>query len=242
MALPLIQVISLEGSPRRAAMATQLDGTGAEWAFFDALRTPPATRSYDPTKARRAHGRALTAGELGCYASHMALWRMAIDGGRPIIAMEDDIIIDPAFFSRLAHFAVAFARYDYLRLYAKVPAGLRREGPFLDRFHVARFAGRPYGTQAYYLSPKGAEKLLRSIDEVVRPIDDELDRYWAHRLPTRMVFPAPVMETDIGTTVEQARRMRDALTPSEKIAWKTTQMVEKGRRHWADMMARLGWG
>jgi glycosyl transferase, family 25 len=229
---PIVRVISLVGSDRRAAMAAQLDPLGIDWAFFDASTRPPESPVYDPLRARRDHGRELTPGELGCFASHMALWRLhtVAFADRTMLVLEDDLLLDPVFFSNLEAADAAFARFDYLRLYAKVPAGMHREGSFLNR-HVARFSGRAYGTQAYMISPAGSRRFLSSITSVVRPIDDEMDRYWAHGLPTRSVFPAPVIEVQRGSTIEAVRREATALNTKERLAWSATKAMEKLRRH-----------
>lgn len=227
----MLRVISLEGSPRRTQMARQLDPLGIDWAFFDACTHAPPTIPYDPARARRRHGRELTLGELGCFASHVALWQLIAESpdGDVLVVLEDDLLIDPIFFGRLDEAAAAFAPYDYLRLYAKVPLDIWREADFLKR-HIARFKGRAYGTQAYMISPAGARRFLASIRTVERPIDDEMDRYWAHRLPTRAVFPFPVMEIDYGSTIEAKRRSPATLTRDERIAWTASRAVEKVRR------------
>jgi glycosyl transferase, family 25 len=224
-------------------MAEQLDPLGIDWSFFDACTTPPQGLPYDPARARRRHGRELTPGELGCFASHVALWREAAadPAGRMHVILEDDLLIDPVFFGDLGAVATAFAPYDYLRLYAKVPAGIRREGPFLNR-HIARFSGRAYGTQGYLLSAKGAQRFLNSVRRVERPIDDEMDRFWAHGMPTRSIFPAPIIEVQYGSTIEGKRREDATLTASERAAWTVSKASEKVRRLFAANFGQFGSG
>lgn len=227
-----IRVISLLGSERRERMRAQLDPLGIDWAFFDALTVPPGGIPYDPQRTRRRHGRTLTAGELGCFASHVALWRSIADAAddHVLVVLEDDVLLDPIFFARLDAAARAFAPYRYLRLYAKVPAGMRREAAFLAR-HIARFSGRAYGTQGYMLSPAGARRFLSSIRHVERPIDDEMDRYWAHGIAVRSVFPAPLIEVDYGSSIEAKRRTNDMLSVPEQFVWVRARAWEKLRRH-----------
>lgn len=236
---PIVRVISLAGSDRREAMQAQLDPLGIDWAFFEACTSPPEALPYDPSRARKAHGRELTPGELGCFASHVALWRLHLDqfADRTMVVLEDDLLLDPVFFGNLAAADAAFAQYDYLRLYAKVPAGMRLEAGFLNR-HIARFSGRAYGTQAYMISPTGSRRFLASITSVVRPIDDEMDRYWAHRLPTRSVFPAPVIEVQRGSTIEAVRRESARLSARETMSFVAAKAAEKLRRHSADLGSR----
>jgi len=236
----LVRVISLtESGDRRARMAEQLEASGLTWGFFDAWRNPPAGLPYHPGRARIARGRVLTPGELGCFASHWALWRdfLANHDEDLLLALEDDLLLDPVFFRQLEGAALAMAGIDYLRLYAKVPAGIRKEGPFLQR-HVARFAGKAYGTQAYLLTRRGAARFRGSIRRVERPIDDEMDRFWAHGLPIRAVFPFPVMEVQYGSTIEDARRALEPLSPVEHARSFLSRGLEKARRLSAATFAR----
>lgn len=226
-----IRVISLPGSDRRPRMAAQLDALGLPWSFFDARTTAPDALSYDPDRARIVRGRVLTKGELGCFASHWALWgELLADPEQDLLlVLEDDLLIDPVFFSRLDAAVTAMDGLDYLRLYAKVPAGLRKEGPFLDR-HIARFTGKAYGTQGYLLTRAGAERFRASIRRVERPIDDEMDRFWAHGVPIRAIFPFPVMEIAYGSTIEGTRRALEPLRGADRARWLLGRALEKARR------------
>ena len=138
-----VMVISLPNSERRAAIVEQFAKLGFDWQFFDALRTPPSDIPYDPAKARRCHGRELSPGELGCYASHRALWHIVAESAslKAMLILEDDVLLYPHFFSQIELVAAAAARYPYLRLYARYPENIWCEGRFLDR-HIARFGGR----------------------------------------------------------------------------------------------------
>ena len=235
-----IRCISLAGSDRRPRMAAQLDAAGLDWAFFDACTAPPHDLPYLPDRALAVHGRELTPGELGCFASHWALWKLvaAEDGPDLLLVLEDDLLLDPVFFSRLDAVAAAARRFGYLRLYAKVPAGMRLETSFLDR-HVARFSGRAYGTQAYLIDRASAQRWLSSIPAIVRPVDDEMDRYWQHGIPIRSVFPAPVIEVNYGSTIEAKRRASAPLGRAQRMRWQGVKLGEKARRHLADLAARI---
>ena len=130
-----IRVISLLGSVRRARVIEQLDGLGLDWRFFDALVGPPPDIPYDAAKTRRRHGRELSQGELGCFASHRALWHQAAGDSAPdvTLVLEDDVLVDPHFFSNIGTVAAAASAYPYLRLYAKFPESISWESVFLDR-------------------------------------------------------------------------------------------------------------
>ena len=235
-----VRVISLPGSPRRDGMARQLDAIGLDWRFFDALTCPPADIPYDPRQAMRAMGRPMSAGELGCFASHRALWREMAESppARLMLILEDDLLLDPHFFARMDDIATAAIRYPYLRLYALRPGHLHTEDTFLERY-VGRFTGRADGTQAYFLRQDGALRLIESIRSVARPVDKELDRYWAHGLPIRAVFPFPVLELDNGSQIGAGRFHRPPLSLTDSAGLRLTQVSERLRRLSATAVARL---
>jgi glycosyl transferase family 25 len=149
-----------------------------------------------------------------------------------MLVLEDDLLIDPVFFGAMDRVATEAARYGYLRLYAKVPRVMWREAAFLDR-HVARFACETFGTQGYFVTKIVAAQFLRSVCKLVRPIDDEMDRYWAHGVLIRAIFPFPVMEINLGSTIEAARQEWPQLSPSEKRALFWNKNVERIRRNFA---------
>jgi len=116
-------VVSLaDAGDRRAAFSDRARDTALSWRFFDACTQRPDSLAIDEAAIRRNKGRALTRGEIGCYASHFSIWEemVARDIAQAIV-LEDDTIIDWAYIERLADTDLAARGFDYLRLYAKRP-------------------------------------------------------------------------------------------------------------------------
>jgi glycosyl transferase family 25 len=229
---PAFRIISLPGSDeRRRAMARQMEQIGADWQFFDARRDAPEGLSYRPQMARWMRGRELTPGELGCFASHVAIWRGLLEtpGLDGLCVFEDDLLIDPTFFGRMAEF-VRECPLGYVRFYGKLPVPTTRICDTIGRRQIVYFERPVYGTQAYWITRPMAERFLASISEVVRPIDDEMDRCWAHGVPSAGVFPYPVIEVDFGSTIEGARRSLPALSPGDALHRQYHRAIEKVRR------------
>lgn len=235
----VVRVISLAGSPRRHAMAAQLDAIpGLDWAFFDACQACPDWLDRDPATIRRVIRRDMTPGEIGCFASHVSLWRWLGDqpAGTALIVLEDDLVIDPLFFAEIA--ANMAGAPDYLRFYAKAPASAVVTGRLAGR-HLVRYRGIAFGTQAYLLRQAAAARLAASITRIVRPIDDEMDRFWHHRVANMGLFPFPVMELALASSIEGARR---GLPPA---TWRDTgfqrrRIVEGLRRRAANLRLAFG--
>lgn len=201
-----IYVVSLMGSPRRDSFSKAAD-TKLAWRFFDAYDHLHPALSYNPDRAKVIHGRMLKNGELGCFSSHYALWRASAEAERNILVFEDDVRVDWPFFERLAHEAVLLSGLDYLRFFSKKCPPNRAVRSFLDR-ELVEYLGHPFGTQAYYMSSRMAAKLIGEVREIVRPVDDEMDRAWAHAMPNLALLPAPVLELSSGSQIGQRLPVR----------------------------------
>lgn len=236
-----VRVISLRGSHRRAGMAAQLNAIpGLDWQFVDAAEGVPADLLHDEKATVRTIRRNLTRGELGCFASHVGIWRhlAAMPATSALVVLEDDLLLDPGFFLNLDTIAASITDIPYLRLHAKAPAPAQVIGRVAGR-HLVRYRGMAFGTQAYLLRQPGAARLVASITRVVRPIDDELDRYWAHRVASLGVFPFPVLELGGPSTIEGERR---GLAPAtwREPRYQARRAIESLRRRLANLRLALG--
>ncbi len=232
-----VHVISLPGSPRRAAMAAQLDAVpGLSWRFFDGLSALPTWLAYDPAEARRTIRRELTPGELGCFASHAMLWKLLVDSPMDaIVVLEDDLLIDPAFFAALPEVSATLAAHPFVRFHAKAPTAADIIGSVTGR-HVVRYRGMAIGNQGYLMRRAAAERWLERVRTAVRPIDDEMERYWAHGIPNVGIHPFPVIERGGPSTIEDARR---GIAPPRwhEFGWQYRRAVESARRRIANVLS-----
>lgn len=201
-----IYVVSLVNSPRRAIFSENAK-TELRWRFFDAHDKLHPDLSYDAARSQIFHGRTLRPGELGCFSSHYAIWRAAAADGRDVVVFEDDVYVDWPFFERLVREEGLLSSLEYLRFFSKrCPTNIELEG-FMDR-KLVEYLGHPFGTQAYYMSSQMAKKLVGEINEVLHPIDDEMDRAWVHAMPNLGVLPPAVLELSHGSQIGQRLPVR----------------------------------
>ncbi|HWW55684.1 MAG TPA: glycosyltransferase family 25 protein [Sphingopyxis sp.] len=204
-----IMVVSLESAAtRRAAFAARAVGTSLAWRFFDACTAPAPDMVIDEPAIRRNKGRPMSKGEIGCYASHFSIWQdMIARGVAQAIILEDDTVVDWAYLEPLARTDLHAEGIDYLRLYAKRPTWqrvVRRD--FLQHSRaIVELVGLAYGTQGYAITLDGARRLVAHCRIVRRPIDDEMDRSWAHGLPNLALYPAPILEAAIVSDIGNSR-------------------------------------
>jgi glycosyl transferase family 25 len=198
-------VISLpDATERRAAFSARASGVGLDWGFLDARRGLGPDLTYDPDEAIVTKGRPLSPGELGCYTSHYAAWTTFLEtAAAQLVVFEDDTIVDWTFLEKLARIDLEASGIGFLRLFAMDPGPCRRVQANAVDFqrHLIEYVDRVFGGQAYALTRAGAERLVRHCRAVRRPIDDELDRSWAHGLPNLCIFPFPVIAQSGASTI-----------------------------------------
>jgi len=200
-----VVVISLaRATARREGFAAPAADADIDWRFFDACTERPETLALDEAAVLRNKGRALTRGEVGCYASHWSIWRDMVDRGKPqMIVLEDDVVVDWAYLERLAGIDLSAEGIDYLRLYAKRPTFQRvvRKDFLQHSRSVVELIGLAYGTQGYAITLAGAKRLVEHMSVIERPVDDGMDRSWAHGLPNLALFPAPLFEATVPSNI-----------------------------------------
>lgn len=228
-----IWVVSLgTAEARRTAFAERAGNATLPWRFFDACTGPAEGMEIDEVAVRRNKGRALTRGEIGCYASHYSIWRdMIARGVRQAIVLEDDTVVDWIYLERLARADLHAIGIDYLRLYAKRPTWQRVvRGDFLQHSRtVVELIGLAYGTQGYAITLEGAQRLAEHCRTVRRPIDDELDRSWAHGVRNLALVPAPILEATMASDIGAARFAPKADPAYHSLRQKAWRRLERTR-------------
>jgi len=213
------------------------------WSFYPAhTRLHPAL-TYDEQSAIIAKGRPLSAGELGAYSSHYAVWQdLQSDDADQYVVLEDDVIVDWHFLSKLAQVNLAKMGINYLRLYYSYPTrrtALVKQN-FVDGKHsIIELYGTVFGAMAYAITKAGATIFLDHCRIVRRPIDDEMDRAWAHGQRNLSVFPFPVLG-ESGQSIIGVTRFEAFVVP-RKLRFKrlVTRRLERWRRDAWVMMRRF---
>jgi glycosyl transferase family 25 len=124
-------------------------------------------------------GRRLTAGEIGCAVSHLALWQRIAGAGAPAIVLEDDGHVADTLPAVIARLAALRDAWDLVLLGHRstrrgaeagaTPAlGGRPLGP---RHRLVRLVEFATGAYAYAISACGAERLARFAVPIRVPAD-----------------------------------------------------------------------
>ncbi|WP_104747854.1 glycosyltransferase family 25 protein [Helicobacter cetorum] len=154
-------------------------------------------------------GKRMSAGELGCYASHYSLWKKCTELNEPICILEDDIKIKENFKESLEFCKKHMSELGYIRLmhleYEEVPKssthieGVSKISHFKDGI----------GTQGYVISPIMAHKLLKySARKWVMPVDTIMDRYYWHGVKNYVLEPFSIFEDETLSELSNVQRLK----------------------------------
>lgn len=239
---PNIYVINLERSThRRLQMNEQLAKLGLAGTFVPAVDGNHLSSddwSRVDTEARIRLGYSLlTAAEIGCYLSHLYLWKKIADGpeGWALIC-EDDILIDADLSLILNQIGNLQKPWDCIRLaglYRAPSVKLRSIG---DNRSLNILLNTACGAQAYCLSKHGAQKLLAMANPIVRPVDNLLDRYWESGLIILAIQPYPIrQDEDMPSDIGEARRQQACF---EKKNAHAIHLWKRRLAKWRDSFAK----
>ena len=160
---------------------------------------------YSAELNRSQYHRPLSVGEIGCYASHLALWKQFLDSGHGAIAIfEDDIDIDPDLAYVLDAIRRAPIEGDLIKLIGRRREKLLERMPLMPGRDLVRYRRVPSLTGAYVLTRRGAQKLVAHRQPFGRPVDVDIRYWWECGLEVLGVHPYPVRvaATSRWTTIE----------------------------------------
>jgi glycosyl transferase, family 25 len=200
-----IRVISLDDSTwRRAKFSQQASSFDLNWSFFPAHKSIVSPLVYNDRDAIRNCGRALFPPEIGCYVSHFKCWEWLVKSKYDqVIVLEDDVIVDWRTITQLSAFDLLEHGIHLLRFFSTHPIKCKI---VMYRFlsphcHLVRTRGWYLGAQGYMLTKVGACRLIETYPNITVPVDWILTRYWEHRLGNYSLFPFPVIEQNIPSTI-----------------------------------------
>jgi len=244
MNLPVVVVSMTNASTRREAIARQLGGHPAPWAFLDAI-VPGETKGTswlesDGSRSISALGRPMTRGEYGCALSHLRVYEELLHRQeQAVIVLEDDALLSGDLFQVCGE-AMKNSRFDVLILgYSKVGANdlcLRDlTEPMLNISNAfGRVIGRTCrerrsGTVGYLVTNEGAKKLL-SIQGTVVTVADDWPYFRDKGLSIMHARPSVVLEDFISTesSISAERKLVEKAWKHRFIALRTAAKIVRG--------------
>ena len=203
-------VISLRtADARRANASSQMAAGGAAFEFFDAVDGAAGHSGFFEDIDRRRFTlntlrRDPAPGEIGCYASHLSLWKWAIAHQRCIVVLEDDFQLEPGFSRTVKDLEPLVEEFGFIRLQSMhgPRALLKRLRPAATEVRrrnglsVHYLSDPPLYTLGYAVSPAAAHALAKASRTLFAPVDKFLQQTWIHRTPLFALSPPIVSMSD----------------------------------------------
>lgn len=236
-------VISLPGeTARREKIRRDFTQLQIPFVFFDAIdgrqldvHTHPA---YDGPRRRRAAGKDLMGGEIGCLLSHKAVLQKVIASNYPsALIFEDDVVLNPDFKNVVAALAGQGTSFDIVRFLGspKVAKGRHRKiAPLYRDYHLVRLARTHGGAHAYLITKQGAEKLLGHMKKNAFPIDILLCRTWETGLETLSVQPGlATQDLSFKSSIGTEREKKQKAPVLTRALFKAGEAIGKRWSYWS---------
>lgn len=191
-------LINLDRSTaRRATMEARLTTLGLPYTRFVGIDGHAewdrliSDMDVDVPAFRRNVGREVMPGEIGCYASHLGVWRAFIDSPHKVaLILEDDVVFHDDFLPALELVLTEKNRWDIVKLNvirAKQPVLQHQLGPYRLNAYIGAFTGMG----AYLISRPFAQKQIPAMHTVRRPFDHALDHFDARNFRHFGLEPFP---------------------------------------------------
>lgn len=230
-----IYVISLKNAVgRRQNAAAQLAKQSVEFSFFDALNGEEgkALFEYCDNEAFVLNsGRNTTQGEIGCFASHKALWQKCVSDDQSILIMEDDFELSQDFAKAVAMSALLIDELGYLRLQDE-RRGKSKRVMNVGTFQLERFTKTPHCAMCYSITPQLAQRFLELFRVYYAPVDVVMKHVWLFDQPMYALTPYTVtgsalsFDSNIGDRNKCKKNLPTRLRRlSLKIGWQLSRLL-----------------
>ena len=196
-------VINLDADVARLAhMRQELARAGLAFERFGAVHGDDLPAEIRPYFADGASALPiLSAGEIGCYASHLAVCRRIAAGeiASPALVLEDDVCLAEDFVPALKGALRALpAEWDLVRLSNDAKHACLAIADIGQR-NLVRYSNVPGSAGAILWNKSGARKFLRQCVRTL-PLDQDLRLVWSWDIETYGVVPAPVLRDRCGAS------------------------------------------
>lgn len=232
-----IYVIHIESATERAEIIkTQFEKIGINFIFFPAINghtdpDHPLFKHYNKAKHFKRKGRSLSLGELGCFASHYSLWKKCIEKDKPIIILEDDILLLENFRDFYYISEEISNKYSFLWLHKNYRNNEKIAIENIDNFSIVKFKRDYFCAQGYMLTPKAAQKLLSYCEEWFYPVDDQMARFYENHTTLFALYPPCIdKEDNITSLIGDNRRGNKKISPFSKLRREYYYMIDRIKR------------
>ncbi|MFS6537424.1 glycosyltransferase family 25 protein [Idiomarina loihiensis] len=216
-----IFLINLDRSTERLQRASeQIEKTGFKFERVPAVDGATLTDEkiaevFDAETAKRRFQYDLTAGEIGCYLSHIKCWEKIINDNLDYaVILEDDLLLDRQFASVISTIPQLTSDWHYLKLSCPFkPRPYKATETVMgdDNLDVSlvNYKKSPTGTVAQVVSREGAKRLLAKKPPFFRPIDIDLQWSWEVGITIQGLVPYVADVSDEPSEIQRIAKRKE---------------------------------
>jgi glycosyl transferase family 25 len=217
-------VINLDRSPDRLAfMRQQAERFGLPFERVSAVDGHNVPPEYARHFAHYQNGTEplLAPGAIGCYASHLKVWRAILAAGHPAaLVLEDDAEFDADVVRTIeVTLATLPARWEMAHLSQAPKHAYKALAHLPGGRELVRYSRVPYGTAGYLISASGAAKMLAANIGREWAVDTDTRRTWLFGLDAYGVVPPPMRQRGVASTIRAMggqHRLRAGIPPPSR--------------------------
>ena len=204
-----IFVISLKTSvERHIKVAEALKGVC--FYFFDAenIKANPQHSIfslYDGGKTKKYKGYELTTPELGCFASHISLWKQCVADGEVFLILEDNLALFGDLKSQLENIERLTTQYGVVKLGNIFERKFADIAAIDEQYRLISNLKGACGTSAYAITPQAAKNYLNQVDGFFEPVDDFMDNEWRTNQTLYSYHPKLVSRSTTASVIGQRK-------------------------------------
>lgn len=224
---PVYVINMADNHLRMDICSAELSNQNIDFKRFDAivgrdLTQAEISQSYDAKANMSKFRHKLIAGELGCYLSHIAIWKTLVASEyEGAVILEDDFAASPHLAETLKALSTSTADWDLVKLFSRLPdKKMIHSMPLCDGVTLDVPYQIPNTTLGYVIRRKAAERLLARSVPFARPIDEDHKRFWEHGLKVGLVQPSPLhfgQEAHSAGTIQAARKSTAQSSAGAKV-------------------------
>jgi glycosyl transferase family 25 len=198
-----IYVISLaRAKQRRIRVSSEFERVGLDYSIYEGidgeLSSAELLQNFDIRAWTHNMGGPLSLGHLGCYMSHVQLWRQVANRDDAIVLIcEDDVIFSSEFSDALVAALSMQSQWDIVRF-----SCVRAKGKLLQavsgEFSLNAYWGPFTGNGCYLIKRDVAARLAVSFLPIRRAHDHELNRFFFYNIRLMGLEPFTAQPQDDG--------------------------------------------
>ena len=203
-------VINLEGqTDRHDSTTSNLNAAHVEFSIFRAISGKNTYKEYfnsiNNWSCLLETGHFITPSEIGCYASHLTLWKKCVELDEPIIIMEDDFLLGSDFHKTITFANSLIEHCGFIRLepierrWARKP-GLEPVIVLENNSSKLIYQRMPSArTTCYAITPTCAAALISHSKTVSCPVDHMIRKHWVHGQSIFAITPPAIELADLAS-------------------------------------------